>query len=66
MKNPRAGEPWEKPWQPLPSDLPPHVKAYITRLVRQFESGRPVMLDCHDMATLIAIKAYGAGRKVRR
>lgn len=66
MTDPREGEPCEKPWQPLPSDLPPHVKAYITRLVRQFESGRAPLLDCHDLTTLVAIKAYEAARKARQ
>lgn len=66
VKDPRAGETWERQWQPLPSDLPPHVKTYVTLLVKQFESGRPAMLDCHDLATLIAIKAFEAGRKGAR
>ncbi len=63
MKDPREGEPEEKPWKPLPSDLPPHVKAYITRLVKEHEFGKPAILDVYDMATLIAVKSFEAGRR---
>lgn len=53
----------ERPWTPYPTNLPASVKRYVTLLVRIYEERREP-LDVHDMATLVAKRAFDTGQKV--